>query len=386
MKKIAILGATGSIGQQAQDVVRRYSEDFKIVAMTAHRDAEGLVRAANEFRPEYVCLTDAGKLNEVKNGLVYGAHVLCGPDSLLIACADSGAELVVLAVMGIAGLPAFYECLKRNIDVALANKEALVSGAGVTRKLMDDSKSTVLPVDSEHSAIFQCLGNSYDISDVQRIYITASGGPFLHEDADFIYNAPVGAALKHPNWEMGKKITIDSASLANKGLEVIEAHYLYKAPPDMISVVVHPESIIHSLVELKDASVMAQLALPDMRLPLQKAMFFPEIRDYVGEKRMDLLEVGKLTFLPPDTEKFPCLALAYQALRDNATAVYNVSNEVAVSWYLEERIKFGQIPEIILLALQTFGGTIPTDLNGILELDKEVRAFLDGKRAVIFGG
>ncbi len=374
MRKIAVLGATGSVGKQAIEVAREYKEEIEMICLTANRNVEELAKLANEFRPSMVALTGKEDQREaLKRLLCYSPHILTGSDALVRACTESGADMVVLAVLGIAGLPAFAACLENRIPVALANKESLVCGADVTRAMMDKTGTLVLPVDSEHSAIFQCLHDSYDISDVSRIWITASGGPFLHLSKEEIESAPVARALKHPNWDMGAKITIDSASLANKGLEVIEAHYMYRAPAEMIRVVVQPQSLIHSMVEMKDSSVMAQLGPVDMRLPLQKAMLFPKMCKFTVNKPLNFWEIGKIEFMEPDTERFPCLALAYRSIRDHTTAVFNVANEAAVALYLRGVICFGEIPRIIEQAMEQFFGTHPKSVEEILALDGRVR-------------
>lgn len=374
MRKIAVLGATGSVGMQALEIAREFKEKIEIVCLTANSDAAGLAKAANEFRPAMVALTGENAAEEeLERLLCYRPRILHGREALAEACVSSGADMVVLAVLGIAGLPAFAACLENHIAVALANKESLVCGADVTRKMMDETGTQVLPVDSEHSAIFQCLGNRYDITDVAKIWITASGGPFLRLSKEEIDNAPPERALKHPNWDMGRKITVDSASLANKGLEVIEAHFMYRAPVEMIQVVVQPQSLIHSMVELKDSSVMAQLAPVDMRLPLQKAMLFPEMCKFTVNKPLNFWEIGKIEFIQPDLDRFPCLRLAYEAIETNTTAVFNTADEVAVDLYLKGLIRFGQIPELIGWAMRRFADVRAKNIGEILELDLAVR-------------
>ncbi len=379
MKRISVLGVTGSIGRQAQDVVRQFAEEIKIVCMSAHGDIQGLAAAANEFRPEAVALTGGGDAAELKTLLCYSPRIISGKNALVQAAAEVETHQVLLSVLGIAGLPAFAACLERRIPVALANKESLVCGGEVVRAMMDETRTQVLPVDSEHSAIFQCLGDSFDTTNVKKIWITASGGPFLRLSKEEIENAPVERALKHPNWAMGKKITIDSASLANKGLEVIEAHFMYRAPADMIEVVVQPQSLVHSMVEFKDSSVMAQFAPVDMRLPLQKALTFPEMCKFNVNKPLDFKKLGTIEFIEPDMERFPCLALAYEAIKSNTTAVYNIANEMAVEYYLGARINFGGISRMIESCMHRFSDSVPATIEEILELDVRVREYIKGE-------
>ncbi len=380
MRKIAILGATGSVGKQAADIAREFKEEIEIVCLTAHSNIEELAALANEFKPQILGLTakDATK-DGLEKLLCYEPDIIVGKGALEKCCLESGAQMVVHSVLGIAGLSAFATCLENNIPVALANKESLVCGADVTRDMMDRTNTQVLPVDSEHSAIFQCLGDSYDISKVAKIWITASGGPFLKLSKEEIDFAPKERALKHPNWDMGAKITIDSASLANKGLEVIEGHFMYKAPVDMIKVVIHPQSLVHSMVEMKDTSVMAQFAPIDMRLPLQKAMLFPKMCEFTVNKPLNFQKLGTIEFIQPDTERFPCLKLAYDAIDLKVTAVYNIANEMAVELYLSDAINFGEIPVLIEQSMEKFATIRPKSIGEILELDNTVRSYIREK-------
>ncbi len=379
MKKLSILGVTGSIGQQALDVVRQFADDIKIVCMSGHSDIEGLAAAANEFRPEAVALTGGGDAARLSGLLAYKPRIISGKNALVEAVTAVETDQLLLSVLGIAGLPAFAECLERRIPVALANKESLVCGGEVVRELMDETATQVLPVDSEHSAIFQCLGDSFDTKDVKKIWITASGGPFLRLSKEEIENAPLERALKHPNWAMGRKITIDSASLANKGLEVIEAHFMYRAPADMIEVVVQPQSLVHSMVEFTDSSVMAQFAPVDMRLPLQKALTFPKMCKFNVNKPLDFKKLGTIEFIEPNMERFPCLALAYEAIESKTTAVYNIANEMAVEYYIAGRISFGGISRMIEACMNRFAADRPRSIGDILALDTAVREYIKGE-------
>lgn len=376
MKKLSILGVTGSIGSQALDVVRQFPDEMKIVCMSAHSDIEGLAAAANEFRPEVLAVTGEADAGRLEGLLCYGPRIISGEGALAAAVTAVQTDQLLLSVLGIAGLPAFAECLRHRIPVALANKESLVCGGEVVRAMMDDTHTQVLPVDSEHSAIFQCLGDSFDTTNVSKIWITASGGPFLRLPKEEIENAPLERALKHPNWAMGKKITIDSASLANKGLEVIEAHFMYRAPAGMIEVVVQPQSLVHSMVEFTDGSVMAQFAPVDMRLPLQKALTYPKMCKFNVNKPLDFKKLGTIEFIEPDMERFPCLALAYEAIESETTAVYNIANEMAVEYYIAGRIRFGGISDMIKKSMDRFSAQRPGDIDSILELDGRVREYI----------
>ena len=377
MRNITILGVTGSVGQQAADVARAYPERIHVGCVSAHNDVRTLAGLANKLRAEYVAVTGAGAdLELLKELLDYDAEILSGPEALTRACTAGNPDMVVLSVLGIAGLPAFEECLKHKIAVALANKESLVCGGKLVQRMIRETGTLVLPVDSEHSALFQCLNNRFDVSEVQKLWITASGGPFLHWSKDEIDHAPLERALKHPRWSMGQKITIDSASLANKGLEVMEAHFMYGMPAERIKVLVHPQSIVHSMVEWRDGSVTAQMGPVDMRMPIQKSLLFPEMLENPCVKPLNFYEIGRLEFLEPDMERFPCLALAFEAIDTETTTVYNSANEEAVASYLAGDIEFHRIYELIGDSMKKFGGYIPQTISVILELDKDVRAYV----------
>ena len=377
MRNITILGVTGSVGQQAADVARAYPERIHVGCVSAQNDVRTLAGLANKLRAEYVAVTGAGAdLELLKELLDYDAEILSGPEALTRACTAGNPDMVVLSVLGIAGLPAFEECLKHKIAVALANKESLVCGGKLVQRMIRETGTLVLPVDSEHSALFQCLNNRFDVSEVQKLWITASGGPFLHWSKDEIDHAPLERALKHPRWSMGQKITIDSASLANKGLEVMEAHFMYGMPAERIKVLVHPQSIVHSMVEWRDGSVTAQMGPVDMRMPIQKSLLFPEMLENPCVKPLNFYEIGRLEFLEPDMERFPCLALAFEAIDTETTTVYNSANEEAVASYLAGDIEFHRIYELIGDSMKKFGGYIPQTISEILELDKDVRAYV----------
>lgn len=376
MKKLTILGVTGSVGQQTADIAKEYRDRLDVVCISAHRDVETLAKTANELRPAYVAVTSAdADVEKLKTLLSYDAAVLSGGNALIEACTAGGPDLVALSVLGIAGLPAFAECLKKRIPVALSNKESLVCGGEVVKKMIREAGVPVLPVDSEHSALFQCLGNDFDVTGVRNLWITASGGPFLHWSKEEIEHAPLEKALKHPRWSMGQKITIDSASLANKGLEVIEAHYMYGMPAERIKVLIHPQSLIHSMVEWEDYSVMAQLGPVDMRMPIQKALLFPEMLENPCVKPLNFYEVGQLSFLEPDYDRFPCLRLAFEAIPASLTAVYNMANEEAVACYLARQIEFGAISRLIGKSMEKFN-RCPGSIEEIMALNNEVRAYV----------
>ena len=377
MRNITILGATGSVGKQSVDVAKAYPDKIHVGCISAHRDVEALAEAANELRPEYVAFTGAEtELNQVEKLLDYRPVILSGRDALKKACTCGQPDMVVLSVLGIAGLPAFEECLKHKITVALANKESLVCGGHIAQKLIQETGTKVLPVDSEHSALFQCLNHHFDTKGVENLWITASGGPFLNWSKEEIEHAPLEKALKHPRWNMGQKITIDSASLANKGLEVMEAHFMYHIPPEHIKVLIHPQSIVHSMVEWEDSSVTAQMGPVDMRMPIQKAMLFPEMVPNPCIKPLDFYEIGSLEFSEPDIERFPCLALAFDAIREGTTAVYNTANEEAVACYLSAAIEFGEIARLIQKSMKEFRERKPQNVAEILDLEQDVRNYV----------
>ncbi len=380
-KRIAILGATGSVGSQALDVAGKLPDDIEVVCVSAHRNMEKLLGIANRFRPPYIVVTNEEADARLLEGLDYKPVVTRGNKAMVQAALDCGAELVVLAVDGIAGLETFAACLRHRIPVALANKESLVCGGDVVLEIIRETGTQVLPVDSEHSALFQCLGDSYNTRGVKKLLITASGGPFRGKKKSDLANVTLEMALKHPNWSMGRKISIDSATLANKGLEVIEAHYMYGVEAENIEVLVHPQSIVHSMVEFKDHSILAQMGPVDMHLPLQKAMLFPRMEPFVMEKSLDLVSIGQLTFEKPDMETFRCLALAYEALREKgaATTIFNVANEAAVALFIQGKIQFLEIAELIGESMDRFCALSCKSIEEILHINDTVREYLLSK-------
>ncbi|MEG4454013.1 1-deoxy-D-xylulose-5-phosphate reductoisomerase [Microcoleus sp. N9_A1] len=350
MKAITLLGSTGSIGTQTLDIVAQYPDQFRIVGLTAGRNVTLLAQQIRQFRPEIVAICDEDQLQELKEAIadIDPQPILLAGESGVVEVAKYGdAQAVVTGIVGCAGLLPTIAAIKAGKDIALANKETLIAGGPVVNPLIEKYGVKILPADSEHSAIFQCL-QGVMVGGLRRIILTASGGSFRDLPIDKLAAVTVADALKHPNWSMGQKITIDSATLMNKGLEVIEAHYLFGMDYDDIDIVIHPQSIIHSLIELQDTSVLAQLGWPDMRLPLLYALSWPE-RIHTDWERLDLVKAGDLTFREPDHEKYPCMQLAYAAGRAGGSmpAVLNAANEQAVALFLEEKIQFLDIPKLI---------------------------------------
>ena len=347
-KRIAILGSTGSIGTQTLDVIRQHRDLFEVEMLSAGSNAELLAAQALEFDAGAVVICDEKKYSGLAGTLQpKGIKVFTGTDSLCALAAADNVDIVVGAMVGFSGLRPTLAALEAGKIVALANKETLVAAGSIVTAAMYAHKAVILPVDSEHSAIFQCLLAGQGNEPV-KLHLTASGGPFRTWTREQIAAAAAGQALKHPNWNMGAKVTIDSATMMNKGFEVMEARWLFDMPAEKINVVVHPESIIHSMVEFADGAVIAQLGCPDMRQPIGFALSFPD-RITVGNKKLDFAEVSRLTFEKPDLERFPCLALAYEALRrgGNVPCALNAADEVAVKAYLEGRIGFYDIPRVL---------------------------------------
>ena len=372
MKKIAILGSTGSIGTQALDICRRHPDRYRVVALTARGSRDKLFDQVREFRPEMAGLTEGIDSSEIPEDLKF-CRWMTGKEALKAAAAETDAEQVLVSIVGIAGLQSVMDALEAGKQVLLANKEALVTGGHLVTDLARRKGKPILPVDSEHSAIFQCLqaagGNR-----PEKILLTASGGPFRTWDRERIEKATPAEALKHPNWNMGAKITVDSASMFNKGLEIMEARWLFDLPEDRIQVVVHPESIVHSAVVFRDGAVLAQLGLPDMRVPIGYAMAYPE-RLETGVKEPDLFALGSLTFTEPDEEKFPALRLAREALRAGGAActVFNGANEEAVAAFLREEIPFGEIARRVEKALEALAGLKADSIGEIMDADRKAR-------------
>ncbi|AAM24624.1 1-deoxy-D-xylulose-5-phosphate reductoisomerase [Caldanaerobacter subterraneus subsp. tengcongensis MB4] len=373
MKKLIILGSTGSIGRQTLDVVRSLKEEFEIVGLTGYNNVSLLSKQIKEFRPKVVAVKDEEKARKLRENLDEPIEVLTGKEGLK-EIVKYEADMVVVAVEGIAGLIPTVEAIKLGKNIALANKEVLVTAGEIVMGLVKEKKIEFLPVDSEHSAILQCLkGNNK--REVSNLILTASGGPFRGKKKKDLVNVTVEEALKHPNWKMGKKITIDSATLMNKGFEVIEARWLFDMPLDKIKVVIHPQSIIHSMVEYVDGSVIAQLSVPDMRIAIQYALNYPDRKYVEGVKFLDFYALGQLTFEEPDFETFKCLSLAYHAAEcgGTMTAVLNAADEVAVSLFLQNKINFLEIAEIIEEALENHKNIQNPTLDDIISVDLETR-------------
>lgn len=371
-KVITILGSTGSIGTQALDVVRENPDRYKIESLTAGRNASLLIEQIKEFKPTIAVIADESKYEEVKNSVAgLPTKVMTGTAAVADVAANDASEMVLVALVGYSGLAPTIAAIKAHKKIALANKETLVVAGDLVCRLCQENGIKLLPVDSEHSAIFQCLEGERH-NKLEKIILTASGGPFRGWTRDKLENVTPEMALKHPNWSMGAKITIDSASMMNKGFEVIEAKWLFDLTPDMIEVQVHPQSIIHSMVQFKDGAVKAQLGTPDMRIPISLALSYPE-RIYLGGERLDFGKVKQLTFEAPDPKVFRNLALAYEALdkKGNVACVVNAANEVVVREFLNKKIGFLQMSDIIeqtmakiaYIAQPTYEDYIQTDIE-----------------------
>lgn len=350
MKTISLLGSTGSIGTQTLDIVAQYPNQFRVVGLVAGSNVEMFAQQIREFRPVIAAIADARKLQDLQAAIQYldpQPILLAGEAGVIEVARYGDAEVVVTGIVGCAGLLPTIAAIEAGKDIALANKETLIAGGPVVLPLVQKHGVKLLPADSEHSAIFQCL-QGVPKGGTRRILLTASGGAFRDWPVEKLSQVTVADALKHPNWSMGRKITIDSATLMNKGLEVIEAHWLFGLDYDQIEIVIHKESIIHSLIELQDTSVLAQLGWPDMRLPLLYALSWPE-RIYTDWQQLDLVKVGQMTFRAPDHQKYPCMQLAYAAGRAGGCmpAVLNAANEQAVALFLAEKIQFLDIPRLI---------------------------------------
>ena len=376
-KCISLLGSTGSIGRQSLEVIAACG--MQVAALTAHRDVARMEEQCRRFRPELAVMTDPGAAGELRVRLAdTGVRVVSGSEGLVEAATLEGADTVLTAVVGMVGLVPTLAAVRLGRRIALANKETLVCAGELVMDGADKYGAEIVPVDSEHSAIFQCLQGCKDRGEVRRLILTASGGPFWGWDKEKIASATVEQALNHPSWSMGAKITVDSATLMNKGLEFIEAMRLYRMPPEKISIVVHRESIIHSLVEYCDNAILAQLGVPDMRLPIQYALTWPERTAGVA-KPLDLLSCPPLSFHAPDYEAFPCLSLALEAAKTGgtATAVLNGANEAAVGLFLAGRISFGEIAKRVERALARVAVVQNPTLEDVLEADGAARRLAD---------
>ena len=376
-KNISILGSTGSIGINALNVVDHLSEEFNVMYLTAYKNSEKLIEQALAFNPKAVAIVDENSAKIVEDRLkAEHIDVLIGRDGLLEISGKTDVDLMLNGLVGTSGMEPTVIAAKSGIDIALSNKESLVMAGDIISNICDKTGATIFPVDSEHSAIWQCLvGEKMD--DVSRIILTGSGGPFRTRDLGSFSSITIEEALNHPNWDMGSKITIDSATMMNKGLEVIEAYWLFKIPVNQIDIVVHPQSIIHSMVEMYDGSVKAQLGVPDMKVPIQYALTYPRHLKASWE-RLDLTTCGNLTFQPPDIERFPCIQLAFDSLEKCGTtpAVLNVVNEYSVYQFLDNKIKFTAIPKLIEKAMDLHHWIEHPSLEDLILLEKWGETFV----------
>ncbi len=376
-RKIVLLGSTGSIGTQTLDVVRANPDKLKVIGIAANRSVDMVEQQVREFQPLYVAMFDEKAAEELKVKIAdVPTKVLSGMEGLVEISTVPEADTVLTAVVGMIGIRPTIAAIESGKDIALANKETLVTAGHIIMPLAEKNKVSILPVDSEHSAIFQSL-NGEPKDKIEKILLTASGGPFRGKQASELVNMTVDDALKHPNWDMGPKVTIDSASLVNKGLEVMEAKWLFGVDLDQIQVVVQPQSIIHSMVQFVDGAVMAQLGVPDMKLPIQYALFYPD-RMPMSEKRLDFFELGSMTFERPDTDTFKGLKLAYDAAREGGSmpTVFNAANEMAVKKFINREIKFLEIYDMITGAMEHHVKVNNPNLEEILRAEAETYEFL----------
>jgi 1-deoxy-D-xylulose-5-phosphate reductoisomerase len=394
MQKITILGSTGSIGVSTLDVLARHPEDYQVFALTAHTRIQALAEQCIAFRPQVAVVGSACAAQELSallsaHNLAYNLarksaqplsiEVLYGEAALCQVAADDGCQMVMAAIVGAAGLAPTLAAARAGKKILLANKEALVMSGQLFMDTVQKSGAVLLPIDSEHNAVFQCLPAHYQrdpaAHGVSKILLTASGGPFLYRAVDTLHEVTPAQAVAHPNWVMGRKISVDSATMMNKGLEVIEAHWLFGASADQIEVVIHPQSVIHSMVSYVDGSVLAELGNPDMRTPIAQALAYP-LRVCSGVGALDLTKIGKLTFEQPDLTRFPCLKLAYDALRagGSSAAILNAANEIAVQAFLELRVGFRVIDQLIEQVLQKMPHVAIENIEHLLQQDQEARA------------
>ena len=379
MKNISLLGSTGSIGTQTLDVVRR-NDDINVVALAAGTRIKELEAQVREFKPQLVCVGKEELAEELKIMLSdMDVKIVSGESGLIEAATLESADIVFTAVVGMMGIVPTIEAIKAHKDIALANKETLVTAGHIIMKLAKECGINIYPVDSEHSAIFQSLNGEYH-KEVSKILLTASGGPFRGRKRSELENVTLEDALKHPNWSMGRKITIDSSTMANKGLEVMEAQWLFDVPADKVQVVIQPQSIIHSMVEFVDGGIMAQLGSPDMRLPIQYALTYPHRRT-LNTERVDFFKLGQITFEEPDFETFKALKLAYDAAGTggNIPTAFNAANELAVAKFLDRKIKYLDIPEIIQYAMEETRLVENPSVEQILETEKNAYELIESR-------
>jgi len=379
MKKILVLGSTGSIGLNTLEIVRSFPDQFEIAGLTSNDNISLLKRQIEEFHPETVVVVNKTKAAELKTMIGSKCKVLAEEEGLLEITRRGNYDILVSALVGFAGLAPTIEAIKQKKKIALANKETLVTAGEIIIQLCKEYDAELIPIDSEHSAIFQSLiGEKKET--INKLILTASGGPFLNKAKSELEHVTIAEALKHPNWKMGNKITIDSATMMNKGLEIIEAFWLFGLPKEKIEVIIHPQSIIHSMVEFVDGSIKAQMSLPDMKLPILYALTFPE-RLHFSSIQTDFAQINKLTFFAPDFDKFSCLKIAYDAIEEGGTApcILNAANEVAVEKFLSGKIRFTGIPELITDALEKIACFKKADLDSVFESDLKTREYLTKK-------
>lgn len=377
MKSICLLGATGSIGQSTLSVVDRHPERFNISALSAHTQVDALIALCRRYRPKAACIVQENLFHALKQGLQgagLATEAMAGPAALESLAADQASDTVVAAIVGAAGVASTLSAARSGKRILLANKESVVLAGGLLMRTVTKHGAQLFPIDSEHNAIFQCLPQGGGKQGVRRLVLTASGGPFLGKSRQQLADVSPEQACRHPKWSMGRKISVDSATLMNKGLEVIEAHHLFDMPADSIDVLVHPQSIVHSMVDYRDGSMLAQMGLPDMRTAISFGLSYPERIDS-GVDALDLQAIGRLDFLAADTEAFPCLNLAYQAIKraGNAPAVLNAANEIAVSRFLDGALPFLAIADVIAATLEAVAWEPADDLAVLLASDAEAR-------------
>ncbi|KAF0153075.1 MAG: 1-deoxy-D-xylulose 5-phosphate reductoisomerase [Ignavibacteria bacterium] len=376
MKKLLVLGSTGSIGKSTLELARNFKDKFEIVGLSTNCSIDELEKQIKEFKTKAVVVKDKLQAEELKKRIGSKCEVLSGDEGLLDIAKRDNYDILVTALVGIAGLSPTIEAIKLKKRIALANKETLVVAGELIVNLCKEYEAELIPVDSEHSAIFQCLVGE-EQKHINKLILTASGGPFLNKSMHEFETVTIKEALNHPNWKMGSKITIDSATMMNKGLEVIEAFWLFQLPKEKIEVIVHPQSIVHSMVEFTDGSIKAQLSSPDMKLPILYALTYPQRFNYTGVLT-DFKKIAQLTFFEPDFDKFVCLKIAYMAIKTGGTApcILNAANETAVDYFLKGKIKFSQIPELILFALDSIPADKVLDLENVFQTDFNTRELL----------
>jgi 1-deoxy-D-xylulose-5-phosphate reductoisomerase len=374
MKYIAVLGSTGSIGTQTLDVIRLNPDSFKVHTLTAGNNVNLLIKQAIEFKPAVVVIADKNKYKDLAKALSsYPIKVLAGNSEIENAVSNPAIDIVLTAMVGFSGLLPTIKAIKANKTIALANKETLVVAGDIISELVKKHRVNIIPVDSEHSAIFQCLAGEFH-NPVEKIYLTASGGPFRTKNIQELEHVTIKQALKHPNWDMGAKITIDSASMMNKGLEAIEAKWLFELEPKQIDIIIHPQSIIHSIVQFSDGSMKSQMGLPDMKLPIQYALTYPN-RLHSDFERFNFINYPELTFEKPDLNKFKNIQIAYDAMTKggNVPCVMNAANEIAVDAFLKEQIKFTEIPKIIEKTINKTNFVARPSVADYIDSDAEAR-------------